>query len=118
MAMNATEFLAALDEIEASKGISKETTLQALQEALVKGFKKQLGGDDALVRVTIDPEKGTIDMCQIKNVVKEVQDDFLEISVEDAQAIDKKYKEGDEFILIISFPYLDQKEKEKKNSDK
>ena len=46
MAMNATEFLAALDEIEASKGISKETTLQALQEALTKGFKKQLGGED------------------------------------------------------------------------
>ena len=106
MAMNATEFLAALDEIEASKGISKETTLQALQEALTKGFKKQLGGDDALVRVVIDPEKGTIDMCQIKNVVKEVEDDFLEISVEDAQAVDKKYKEGDEFIIPATLDEL------------
>ena len=106
MAMNATEFLAALDEIEASKGISKETTLQALQEALTKGFKKQLGGDDALVRVTIDAEKGIIDMCQIKNVVKEVEDDFLEISVEDAQAIDKKYKEGDEFVIPATLDEL------------
>ena len=104
--MNATEFLAALDEIEAAKGISKETTLQALQEALTKGFKKQLGGDDALVRVVIDPEKGTIDMCQIKNVVKEVEDDFLEISVEDAQAVDKKYKEGDEFIIPATLDEL------------
>ena len=102
MAINAAEFLKALEEIEAQKGISKETTIQALKEAMERGFRKQLGGDDALVRVTIDPEKGTIDMVHIKNVVKEVEDDFLEISEEDAQAIDPKYKAGDEFIIPAS----------------
>ena len=102
MAINAAEFLKALEEIEAQKGISKETTIQALKEAMERGFRKQLGGDDALVRVTIDPDKGTIDMVHIKNVVKEVEDDFLEISEEDAQAIDPKYKAGDEFIIPAS----------------
>lgn len=104
MAMDAKVFLAALDEIEASKGISKETTLKALEEAMAKGFRKQLGGDDALVRVTIDPQKGTIDMCQIKMVVDEVEDDFLQISVEDANAANPKgkYKVGDEFIIPAS----------------
>ena len=99
MAINATEFLKALEEIEIQKGISKEVTIKALEEAMAKGFRKQLGGDDALVRVTIDPEKGTIDMVHIKMVVKEVEDDFLEISEEDAQAIDPKYHAGDEFII-------------------
>ena len=101
MAINATDFLAALEEIEASKGISKETILQFLEESLVKAYKKQLGGDDANVRATIDVEKGTIELCQIKDVVKEVEDDFLQISVEDANALDnsKKYKAGDEFII-------------------
>ena len=102
MAINAAEFLKALEEIEAQKGISKETTIQALKEAMERGFRKQLGGDDALVRVTIDPDKGTIDMVHIKNVVKEVEDDFLEISEEDAKAIDPKYKAGDEFIIPAS----------------
>ena len=102
MAINASEFLKALEEIEAQKGISKETTIQALKEAMEKGFRKQLGGDDALVRVTIDPEKGTIEMVHIKNVVKEVEDDFLEISEEEAQEIDPKYKAGDEFIIPAS----------------
>ena len=102
MAINASEFLKALEEIEAQKGISKETTIQALQEAMAKGFRKQLGGDDAIVRVTIDAEKGTIEMVHIKNVVKEVEDDFLEISEEDAQAIDPKYHAGDEFIIPAS----------------
>ena len=101
MAINATDFLAALEEIEASKGISKETILQFLEESLIKAYRKQLGGDDANVRATIDPEKGTIELCQVKDVVKEVEDDFLQISVEDANALDskKKYKAGDEFII-------------------
>ena len=101
MAINATDFLAALEEIEASKGISKETILQFLEESLIKAYKKQLGGDDANVRAKIDVEKGTIELCQVKDVVKEVEDDFLQISVEDANAFDskKKYKAGDEFII-------------------
>ena len=101
MAINATDFLAALEEIEASKGISKETILQFLEESLIKAYKKQLGGDDANVRASIDVNKGTIELCQVKDVVKEVEDDFLQISVEDANALDskKKYKAGDEFII-------------------
>ena len=101
MAINATDFLAALEEIEASKGISKETILQFLEESLIKAYRKQLGGDDADVRAKIDVEKGTIELCQVKEVVKEVEDDFLQISVEDANALDnsKKYKAGDEFII-------------------
>ena len=101
MAINATDFLAALEEIEASKGISKETILQFLEESLIKAYRKQLGGDDADVRAKIDVEKGTIELCQVKEVVKDVEDDFLQISVEDANALDnsKKYKAGDEFII-------------------
>ena len=92
MAINATDFLAALEEIEASKGISKETILQFLEESLIKAYRKQLGGDDANVRASIDPEKGTIELCQVKDVVKEV---------EDANALDskKKYKAGDELVI-------------------
>ena len=40
-------------------------------------------------------------MCQVKDVVDEVEDDFLQISVADANAEDskKKYKAGDEFLI-------------------
>lgn len=108
MAMNTNEFLLALEEIEASKGISKEATLKALEEAMAKGFRKQLGGDDADVRVSINLEKGVVEMCQVKKVVDEVEDDFLEISVEDANEADKskKYKAGDEFIIPASLDEL------------
>lgn len=108
MAMNAVEFIAALEEIEASKGISKDTILEMLKESLIKAYRKQLGGDDADVRVEIDPEKGIIDMCQVKAVVDEVEDDFLEISVQDANDADKskKYKAGDEFVIPATIDEL------------
>ena len=106
--MNAVEFIAALEEIEASKGISKDTILDMLKESLIKAYRKQLGGDDADVRVNIDPEKGIIDMCQVKAVVDEVEDDFLQISVQDANDADKskKYKAGDEFVIPATIDEL------------
>jgi len=108
MAINATDFIAALEEIEASKGISKAAILAMLEESLIKAYRKQLGGDDADVRVTIDPDKGTIEMYQAKAVVEEVEDDFLQISVQDANAEDKskKYKAGDEFYIYASIDEL------------
>ena len=106
MAINGKVFLEGLNELEATKGISKEVIIAASKEAMTKGYKKQIGAteEDDCVRVTIDAETGNIDMCQVKKVVKEVEDDFLEISVEDANALKdgKKYKAGDELIIPSS----------------
>ena len=106
MAINGEQFLAALDELEAQKGISREVIILALKEAMIKGYKKQIGATDTddNVRVNIDSETGNIEMYQVKNVVEEVEDDFLEISVEDANALDKKkkYHVGDELVIPAS----------------
>lgn len=90
MAMNTVQFLEALEEIEISKGISKETVIKALKEAMAKGFKKELGGDDADVVVNIDPENGVLEMCYRKDIVDEVIDDFLQVSKAEAKAMQKE----------------------------
>lgn len=101
MAMNATAFFEALDQLEAERGIRKEVVIEALREAIIKAYKKQLGGDDAVVRCDIDLEKGTIDLYEVKIVRDEVVDDFLEISTEEANRLrpGQKFKDGDEFII-------------------
>ena len=105
MAFNATAFLEALDEIEASKGISKETVLQGLKEAIAKAYRKELGGDDAEVRVSIDLDNNSIELCQLKNIVKnadDVLDDFLEVSEDEAKQLQKEgkgYIEEDKFVI-------------------
>ena len=73
---------------------------------MMKAFRKSLGADDALVGVDIDLDKGVFDMYQIKNVVKEVEDDLLEISVEDACESGEKYKVGDQFKIHVAVDEL------------
>ena len=103
--INARDFIRALDSLEKEKGISKESIINALKEALEKGFIKQLGITDdmeeARVRVDIDPKKATIAMYNIKRVVEEVQDDFVEISVEDANENGGNYKVGDDYEIEV-----------------
>ena len=107
MAINVSEVNAALELIEVNKGISREVVIEALKEAMMKAFRKSLGADDALVGVDIDLDKGVFEMYQIKNVVKEVEDDLLEISVEDAnEKGDKKYKVGDEYRIPVALDEL------------
>ncbi len=96
--MDAKVFLEALDELEAQKGISKQSIIEALKESLRKAYAKQLGGgDDADIRVSITEDPAEIKMELVKKVVEDVQDDYLEISVEDAKTHDKKLKAGDEY---------------------
>ena len=84
--IDAKIFLEGLESLENDRGVSREVVLNALKEAMEKAFRKQLGNaDDALVRCDIDDKTSTIKLFQLKNVVEEVEDDFLEISLEDAK---------------------------------
>ena len=107
MAINVSEINAALEQIEINKGISRERVIESLKESMAKAYRKSLGGDDALVEVNFDLDKGVIEMYQVKNVVKEVEDDLLEISVEDAlEETGKKYKVGDQFKIYANLDEL------------
>lgn len=105
--MDAKVFMEALDEIESTKGISKESILSALKEALKKALEKNLFGgayEGSDIRVEISEDPASIDMKYVRKVVEgEVEDDFLEISLEDANKgkRGKKYIAGDEYVQEI-----------------
>lgn len=101
--INTKELLLAIDLIEQEKGISKESIIAALKEAMEKAYRKQLGSiDDALVRVDFDTVKGSIRLYQLKNVVENVEDDFLEISLEDVKAKGLTLNVGDVYEIEAS----------------
>ena len=91
--INAKDFVKALKTLEDTKNITLPVALDALTQALTNAYQK-VNGKDALVRVDIDEKEGKISMFSQKNIVAEVEDDFLEISVEDAQEINPEYKVG------------------------
>ena len=102
MAINVKEFNEALEQLEINKGISREVVLEALKEAMIKGFKKDIGDDEAVVEVIIDLERGVIEMYQIKTVVEDEEDPLLEISLEEANKDGGHYKVGDEYRIAAS----------------
>jgi N utilization substance protein A len=109
--MDYTAFSAAVNEIAESKGLSTDAVVTALKEALERAYIKYLGGgDDAIVKVEIDPTKNTILVAQMKKVVKDVQDDYLEISLEDANKGLKEpaWKEGDSYPIPCSVDDLNK----------
>lgn len=98
--MTSKEFFQALDELEKTKGISKEKVIQALESALTIACKKNYGEASKVV-VRINPEKFSIRIYICKIVVEEVNTPENEISLEAAREIKKSYKLGDEVLTEI-----------------
>ncbi|MFV0516566.1 MAG: transcription termination factor NusA [Aminipila sp.] len=88
------EFIKAIEELEKEKEISKDVLIEAIESALVSAYKKNYGTSQN-VRVNIDREEGDINVYMKKDVVDEVWEDLIEISLEDAQEIDPRYQIGD-----------------------
>ncbi|MFZ5352036.1 MAG: transcription termination factor NusA [Bacillota bacterium] len=91
--MNA-EFLQAMDQIAKEKGISKDLLFEAIDVALVSAYKKNFGTAQN-VRVAINRETGEVDVYAVKTVAEEVESDLLQVSLEEAKAINRNYKVGD-----------------------
>lgn len=88
------EFIKAVEELEKEKEISKELLIEAIESALVSAYKKNYGTSQN-VRVNINKETGDIDVFMRKDIVEEVEDVQLEVSIDDAREIDPKFQVGD-----------------------
>ncbi|NMB20504.1 MAG: transcription termination/antitermination protein NusA [Firmicutes bacterium] len=90
------EFIGALTELEKERGISKELLLEAIETAIISAYKKNYGANSsASARVELNDKTGEIHVYSRRLVVPEVQDDTLEISLEDAKALDANYELDD-----------------------
>ncbi len=92
--MNA-ELLAGLEFWEREKGVSRETLMAAVQEALLSAAKKAVGPAREL-RVEMDPKTGDIRAFAKLIVADKVISQHDQISVFDARRIKAESKVGDE----------------------
>ncbi len=89
-----SEFMEALRALEKEKGLPMDVLIEAIEAALISAYKKNFGSSQN-VRVEIDRETGEFHVYYRKEVVTEVEDDRLQISLEEAQALDPEFEEGD-----------------------
>ena len=83
--LDAPEFFAAIGLIEKERGIPKAYMLEKITQALVSAYKKDHEGVGDNVTVEADEEKGTVRMFVKKDVVETVDNEFTEMSLEEAR---------------------------------
>ncbi|PMC38473.1 transcription termination/antitermination protein NusA [Bacillus sp. UMB0899] len=89
-----SELLDALTILEKEKGISKEIIIEAIEAALISAYKRNFNQAQN-VRVDLNRETGTMKVFARKDVVDEVYDPRLEISLGEAQGINPNYVVND-----------------------
>lgn len=81
---NNEELINALDTLEKEKNISKEVLLETIENSLLAACKNEFDRTDN-IRVNIDREKGSIAVYAAKEVVEEVEDPSIQISIIEAK---------------------------------
>ena len=88
------EFFEALEELSIEKGINKDYLLDAIETALLTAYKKNFNAEEN-VQLIIDEEKAVIQVFSLREVVEEVFDPAIEISLDEARKINKRAQIGD-----------------------
>ena len=89
-----SDLLDALVALEEQKGISRDVLIEAIEAALVTAYKRNFNQAQN-VRVDLNLDKGSMVVYSRKDVVEEVEDERLQISLEDAQRINPAFEIGD-----------------------
>ncbi len=89
-----TELLEALNILEQEKNISKDTMLDAIENSLISACKNHFGTAEN-IKVIMDRETCDYAVYAEKEVVEEVFDPALEISLEEAENLDSALQIGD-----------------------
>lgn len=88
------ELMEALELLEKEKNISKATLLEAIENSLLTACKNHFGKADN-VKVMINPDTGDFSVYAEKEVVEEVEDPIIQISLAEARMKAPQYDLGD-----------------------
>ena len=100
-----SDFIVALTQLAAERGLPKETVLSAIEDALVSAYRKDSIADGQNITVKLDPGSGDVTVNILKTVVDDVINDKAEITLPDAQEIVQDAEIGD-VITTESLPHI------------
>ena len=100
-----SDFIVALTQLAAERGLPKETVLSAIEDALVSAYRKDSIAGGQNITVKLDPGSGDVTVNILKTVVDDVINDKAEITLPDAQEIVQDAEIGD-VITTESLPHI------------
>ena len=104
MATENTELKAAIELLEKEKGISRESLIESIGQALSQACKSHFGKNDN-IEVKIDPETCEYSVIAEKEVVEseeDIIDSTLQVTLEEAKKIDPHVMAGDIITIEIN----------------
>ncbi len=88
------QFMAAVRQLCNEKNLPEDTIMEIVEAALKTAYRKDYGTKDQLLEVEIHPDTEQASIFVVQNVVDEVEDEEIEISLTDAKKIDKNIEVG------------------------
>ena len=104
----AKEIIKAFQAFEEAKGLDVEIIAETLRESLVQAYQKSMQPNnkstlsDVMARAEVNVQTGVVALYNIKNVVEEVEDDALEISLEEARETKPEINVGDQYEIPVN----------------
>ncbi|HEU4967567.1 transcription termination factor NusA [Sphingomonas sp.] len=91
---NKAELLAIADSVAREKLIDKAIVIEAMEDAIQRAAKNRYGAEME-IRAKLDPSNGDLRLWRVVEVVEQVDDLYKQVSVADAQRLEKGAKIGD-----------------------
>ncbi len=95
-------FLAAINQLCDEKNIPKDKVLETIEAALKAAYRKDYGTKDQEIDVELDSKSGLATVYLLKNVVKEVEIEDLEMTEKEAKKYEKNAKIGDQIRIDVT----------------
>jgi len=89
-----TDIKHVVDQVSRDKGIDRDILIQALEEALKSAARKKYG-NQIDIEVQYNEEVGEIEVFQFKEVVEEITEPDLQLSLEEGRKLDAECEIGD-----------------------
>ncbi len=93
--MNIAPLKREIDQIAKDKGIDRDTIVGALEEAMRQAARKKFGLERE-IEARFNTETGEIELFEFREVVEEVADEILQITLDQAREYDPEAEIGDE----------------------
>lgn len=90
-----TELLQIADSVAREKGLSKDSVLEAMEQAIQVAGRRKYGHEHD-IRAEIDKKSGEIKLFRVRTVVETVENEMTELTLKDAQKLDAQLAIGDE----------------------
>ena len=84
-----SDFSASLAQLTAEKGLQKDELIEMVEAAMVSAYKKDFAGNEEKnIIVRMEPQSGAPTVYEVFDVVEEVEDSNLQLTLDEARKLD------------------------------